>query len=364
MEAQRHSRYYYSFDVLRVIMILLYCAGGVTLPGTVGHIIGIVSSAAPVTFFVTSGYLVIGSNHGAEERLVRAIKRAAILFFILAAVYTVLNAAFYRFYGMNFAVVFQSRRRWFEFLLLDQWPFVIGEGIWFIQCLLYGYLVLYALFKLKLMKYDWIIMLCCMVLLLFTGELAGLVGFHVLGYDHIASTVLTRSVPYLLLGRWLRQKRGLFSKVRNIHLMAAAPIALCLSVLEQYLLEDAGLLVYESHFIGNGLFAAILCLACARRPKFGAKFVHTFMRKYVKYVYIVYQPMVICIDYVLLPLIPSAYYSTFEIMFITVALAVLGIPWLIFGKLGENLRKKRRRTKHKTKAAPAAKPAEDEKKEQ
>ncbi|WP_139199771.1 hypothetical protein [Ruminococcus albus] len=51
--------------------------------------------------------------------------------------------------------------------------------------------------------------------MLLTGEFAGIIHFGILGYQYIPGNWLIRALPYLLLGKILREKSEMLFKIKN-----------------------------------------------------------------------------------------------------------------------------------------------------
>ena len=98
-------------------------------------------------------------------------------------------------------------------IVLCTWPFPVGETIWFIQALLYARVILWFMNKYGLMKHYKKILIVTALLTVFFGEFAGIIRFNFHGYTYIPGNAITRALPYMLLGRFLYEKReALFSR--------------------------------------------------------------------------------------------------------------------------------------------------------
>jgi len=328
MEGRRS--YYYSFDVLRVFLVLFLCIEATGFNGIPGMLLTMFRNTAPIAFFIISGFLVLGDPEAMEKRLPRAIKRTAIMFAGMVVLYLAVDFLFARMTNTSIAAVFVSKRSWFEFLALNLWPMVIGETICFIQCLLHGYIAMLLLVKTKLIRFDWIIILVCLAITLLTGEFAALVNFNLMGYHFLSANVVTRAIPYLLLGRRLYLHMDSFAKGSNVLYLLLAPIALCLTALEVILLSNSGNLIYYGHLLGNGLFAFDLVLLCAINPDAMIGMARPFMRSYVKYVYIIFQPLAYAFRLLILRFVPGNIEGLRLAVYLAAMAAVLGISWLVF----------------------------------
>ena len=78
-----------------------------------------------------------------------------------------------------------SKRMFFEFFVMNLWPLPIGDNIWFIQAMLYAYILIFIADKLKLLRFYRIALISLFIFMLLTGEFSGVIRFNVLGYPYI-----------------------------------------------------------------------------------------------------------------------------------------------------------------------------------
>ena len=99
--------------------------------------------------------------------------------------------------------------------------------------------------------------------MLLMGEFAGVIGFNFLGYPYIPGNWLTRALPYLLLGRLLREKReSLLNIPKFIHIIQFV-IGGGLVILELFVLARNDLLLYKGHMMGYGVMALVVSFVLA-----------------------------------------------------------------------------------------------------
>ncbi len=246
-----------STGYLRLILMLFVCFWAFGCPEPSGVVTSLSGFAIPA-FFVLSGYYVLDNNREVrQERLLRKIKRTALCFAFVFLFYVAINVVLI---FLHFATFTFSKRMLFEFLLMNVWPLPVGDNIWFIQAMLYAYIILFFADKLKLLKYYKIFLFVLIVIMLFTGEFAGLIRFDsILGYPCIPGNWLTRALPYLLIGRLLREKKRSLVKVKFWKYLIAFVVGGGLVLLELMLLVWANSLVYVGHMIGYGIMAVAVC---------------------------------------------------------------------------------------------------------
>ncbi|MBR2523163.1 MAG: acyltransferase [Clostridiales bacterium] len=248
-----------SAGYLRFVLMLFVCFWAFGCPEPTGIVTALSGFATPC-FFILSGYFVL-VDHPAERlgKVVRKIKRSAICMGIVLVFYILLNVGFCLLTNMGVAV---TKRVVFNFVVLNLWPMPVGDSFWFIQSMVYAYIVILIAEKLKLMRFYKIVLILLIVVMLLTGEFAGLIKFNFLGYPYIPGNWLTRALPYILLGRLIREKRSVILAMRKWTYIVMFLIGAGLVILEMILLGRNGLLIYEGHMIGYGIMAFAICSFC------------------------------------------------------------------------------------------------------
>ena len=205
-----------------------------------------------------SGYYVLDTKKEVRmEKVLRKIKRTALCFAFVFVFYVALNVPVMILNHMTLAF---SKRMIFEFVVMNLWPLPIGDNIWFIQAMLYAYIVIFILDKLKLMKFYRILLIVLFIFMLITGEFSGVINFsNPLGYPYIPGNWLTRALPYILLGKLLRDMKKKLVETKFWKYLIAFVVGGGLVVLELYLLALTGTLRYTGHFIGFGIMAFAVC---------------------------------------------------------------------------------------------------------
>ena len=241
---------------LRLILMLFVCLWAFGSPDPTGIVRSLSGFAIPA-FFILSGYYVLDNNRKVRmEKTLRKIKRNALCFVFVFLLYVVINVALIFLYHMGFEI---TKRVLFEFFALNLWPLVIGDNIWFIQAMLYAYIIIFILDKLKLMKFYKIFLVVSILIMLVTGEFAGAVRFGIFGYPYIPGNWLTRALPYILLGRLLREKKRSWKKVKFWKYIIAFFVGAGLVFIEIMVLGVLGVLNYKGHLIGFGVMAVAVC---------------------------------------------------------------------------------------------------------
>ena len=241
---------------LRLILMLFVCFWAFEFPEPTGIVKSLSGFAVPA-FFVLSGYYVLENKREVRmEKTLRKIKRTALCFAVVFFFYAVICAVLIILKYITFTF---SKRVLFEFFVLNAWPFKIGSNIWFIQAMLYAYIIIFIADKLKLLKFYKILLPILFVIMLITGEFSGMLRFNILGYPFIPGNWLTRALPYILLGRFLREKKRSLMKVQFWKYLIAFLAGGGLVLLETMFLSSIGVMQYVGHMIGYGIMAVAVC---------------------------------------------------------------------------------------------------------
>ena len=288
---------------VRLILMLFICFWAFGFPEPTGAVNSLSGFAIPA-FYVLSGYYVLVNKREVRmKKVLRKIKRTAICFAFVFLFYIALNVPVMLL--NNLTIVF-SKRLFFEFFVMNLWPLPIGDNIWFIQAMLYAYLLIFIADKLKIFKYYKIALFILFIFMLFTGELSGVIKFNnAFGYPYIPGNWLTRALPYILLGKLLREKKNSLMKTQFWKYLIAFVIGAALVVLEIFLLVFSGTLRYTGHMIGYAFMAVAACgLAVSIPITKGNRIVH-FDSAISGFIYVLMNPI-----YCLLVVFVSPMYPT------------------------------------------------------
>lgn len=254
-----HSR----ADVLKLCLMPFMFFVVLGFPGKIGGYISQYCNFVFQTLFILFGfYTLVPDKDQRFEKLKAALKRAFKLFAMMFITFMVLNVI-YLACNDSLSYLFSEniirKRTFFNFLVLNIWQLPVGNSIWFIQSLVYAYIFFIIAEKLKLNKLYLPILLLLIAFALATGELAGFCGFPYYEYSYIPGGAVTRAIPYMLIGMYLRKHIDKIGKIRNYYYLILFPIGLALAVGEIELLNYLGKLVYTGHTIGFGIMALSLC---------------------------------------------------------------------------------------------------------
>ncbi len=261
MVLKKNTTFYHpAIDRLRLILMFFMCIHLFGFPTSFGGFVRQFCGFVPIAFFILSGYLVLWDSGNRSAQIARTIKRTAIVFLVLAVVYFVMNIFYYYLRGVNVFSAFRSLRFWFNFLVMNVWQFDIGTAIWYVQSLLYAYIIIYFLEKWNLLRFDWLIAAILIVLTVCTGELAGVIRWNIAGYQYIPGNFFTRALPYILLGNFIHRNINAFRKVKRTWYRCGIACGIALMLGEVLLLAYIGKSGYYSHLLGMPVVAVSVCM--------------------------------------------------------------------------------------------------------
>ena len=330
-------------DKLKFALMPFVCFACFGCPTQYGSYIKVLSGFVAPAFFILCGFFMFGRN--SEERLdniKRGIKRSAAMFIPMFIVFLAINAVYYYFVnGINVFPTLLGKRKLFEIFVLSYWPFDMGASIWFIQDLLYVYIFLFLLEKIKLFKLYKVIMVLLLLATPFVGEFAKAVHFRFLGYNYIPIGFFTCALPFVLLGAFLREKfkRVLRTSTGLFYFFAIAGFIAAFAEME--LLAKHNLLAYTGQSIGLNLAAVGLCCIAFLNAESRENFFSKHGASYAKRIYILSQPVAFAL------LVPAQFFSLKFLLIVRDAGAIIVYPVClliayIIGRIKANVLRKKR----------------------
>lgn len=239
-----------------MICAILYSFG--LYPG-LGDLNGVIFGFSIPALYIISGYIVLHESPNKEERIKRTIKRTAICFFILFAVYLGIS---FLLEPENTLATIKTKKFWTDFLLLNMFSLHSGSVLYYVHSLLYAYIIVFVLNKLKLLKFDILFAILCLAVTVLTGELSNVIGFNFLGHTFLGGNFLTRALPYILIGSFINRKRKFFRELSLSNYLVMAFVGIVFTIAEYLSLSLTGNKVYVNHMLGMGLVAVAICLIC------------------------------------------------------------------------------------------------------
>lgn len=268
---------------------------GFPVSGVIGSYVTALSNFAALSFFIFCGFFVLAPHP--EMRMIKlkkALKRSWKFFLIMLAVYFALNVAYMAYLGelrTLFSAEYFRLSRIFDFLVLNFWPFPMGGSIWFVQSLAYSYLIIYLIEKLKLSKIYLPLLIVLIIFMLLSGEFARLVGFPYLGYYYIPGGTITKALPFMLIGMFIRKLVNKIDLVPRIVYVITFILGIAIAVGERILLSKFGLLIYTGNAIGYGIMAISTCLFALSDPVMSKNFLVNHGKSYARRMYAFCQPV-------------------------------------------------------------------------
>ena len=307
---------------LRLILMLFVCLWAFGCPEPTG-IVRLLSGFAIPAFFILSGYYVLDNKREVRtEKLIRKIKRTALCFAFVFLFYAAINVVLIILHIVTFTF---SKRMLFEFAVMNLWPYEIGNNIWFIQAMLYAYIVIFIADKLKLLRFYKIVLIILLLIMLVTGEFAGALRFSIFGYPFIPGNWLTRALPYILIGKFMREKKKSLMKVQFWKYLIAFLVGGGLSLLEATGLSALGVLKYQGHMIGFGIMAVAVCGLAISIPIERPNRVIHFDSAISGLIYVLMNPVYYVIALLLFPSYPDfiLYLGGFAALLVSAAIALI-----------------------------------------
>lgn len=241
---------------LRFVLMLFVGFWAFGCPEPTGFVT-VLSGFATPCFFILSGYFILVEDRESRlHKLQRKVVRSALCTVFVLVLYAIINAVIFFLSHMTLAV---GKRMIFNFVVLNLWPCPIGDNFWFIQAMLYAYIIIFIADKLNLFKLYKGVLVITIVAMLLLGEFAAVIKFNFLGYPYIPGNWLTRALPYILLGGFIREKRDALLNWPKFVYWILFVVGGGLVILELFVLARNGLLIYEGHMIGYGIMAFALC---------------------------------------------------------------------------------------------------------
>ena len=248
---------------LRFILMAFVCFRNYGFPEPTGLLSELSGFAAPC-FYILSGFFVLPDDREMSTgKTKRKIRRTVLCLAFMFILYLLVNIAVCVIQKIEVPL---SPRVVFNFLVLNLWPLPAGSNIMFIHSMLYAYIVIYIAQRLRLMRYYKAVLVFTFVFMLLTGEFAGVIHFDVLGYHFISANWLTRALPYILLGKFIREHGERMLSIRTWQYILLVAAGAVLTAGEMILLDRAGLLIYQGHMAGYGLMAFAACGLALSRP--------------------------------------------------------------------------------------------------
>lgn len=347
-----NRKYYESIDFLKVLLLVLIIISSYTLVNTTGLPVLSILNFCVGTFYLLYGYFVLRDGEDINERLKQAIRNTAIAFVIAAVVYFAFVCLLMLINGGSIAQLF-TKQTIFEFFVLNGWAPTLGGNIWIVHAALYALIIFYFMNKWKLLRYDMIIMIVLFIISILFGEGAGLIGFHVRGYNYIPGCFLTRAMPYMLLGRIIykaRFKRD-FRKIKNWMWAIIFVVGLALTIIEIYLLMSAGRLIYLNHMIGfipMSIAAVVFFLNLKHKFVFGKYYADIGYAGF--YLYSVVAQIIYLVLVNSFEVVPTTLYALLGVFTLVVTLA-LGI---VYARIKNGKAQKTENTENEEKTDEAA----------
>ena len=302
-------------------------------PTRFGGYVKIYSNFVAPAFYILCGFFVLCPDaEMRSEKIKRALKKSFKFFAALFITYSAISIVYFTVVGADWIPEVLRRRTLFDFFVFNMWPqaFPLGNSIWFIQSLFYAYVFFYIAERAKLSRYYAPVFIVCFLIMLFTGEFSAIVGFPYFGYMFIPGGAVTRAIPYMLLGMFVRKNADKFLTFRKRIYIIFFTAGILLTYLEIELLSRFHILKYYGHLIGLGIMALSVCCLALSYPILKENFLTLRGRRYARRIYALCQPVAFFITLIISMTINSDYFGYFiEYRSLIVYLLSIGIAYLV-----------------------------------
>ncbi len=291
-QKQLNNSRLYSIDAFRLVAAFFVVVIHFNFLGEVGNAVWINSYFAVPWFFIVAGLFLDLESEQALVRIKKRIKHIGIIFAVTALVYFLINSIYLGIIegkGFQWLIDSLTVKSIIKFLVLNVWPFEIGGAIWFLQAMLYTYILLFIVLKLKIkfLKYELLIIILFLMINAAVGEFSTVLGCHT-----IMANFFTRAIPYILLGHYISRKSKNIKNITNIACFLLIILSIFLTIIEYYVLKSCGALFYTGHYQGNTLMAVALVILLLNNPNwFKESKIVEWGIKYSLMIYLIHQPL-------------------------------------------------------------------------
>jgi peptidoglycan/LPS O-acetylase OafA/YrhL len=206
------SRRNFTLDLYKAIAAIGVVLVHFQFPGVMGRILCSVGVCGVAFFFIISGYFAYDPDDAAAcSKLMKRFRRNLLITLAAVAVYLVFTVAEQLILGTFTEWLGHFRDPWLipRMVILGDFEFIHGDPLWFMPALLYSYLILFVLHRLKISKYSYIVL--PLLLLLRIGMETYTNSF---GADwHMSGNFLVGGIPLMLLGHYMAYRKESFTKI-------------------------------------------------------------------------------------------------------------------------------------------------------
>lgn len=198
----------YSLDALKLVASFFVVFIHVSFGGVFGEVIKALAGFAVPIFFLTSGYFSYNViQHSDFNKIAKRIKSVLLIFVMAFVLYSILYIALN---GINsFLSIFAIRDTYIKFVFFNNFENTFFTPLWFLPALIYCYLVVLLLMRLKLTR----IIPIGMILFVVQVILSGIVMKRYQLSDVFARNFLIAGLPYFSAGYSIRLHKDFLCKV-------------------------------------------------------------------------------------------------------------------------------------------------------
>ena len=289
------KEYFDSADAVKLLLMPFVCCAIFGLPGHIGNYVANLCRFAAYAFFILCGFFSAESDDVGSPKTVNTLRRTGMRFVFLFVLYFVINFLLYTL-GMGVSMkgllsALLHKRVFFEVIVLCMWPFNMGKSVWFIQSLFYIRILLWLMKKYRLLRFYKLLMVIGILAMLFTSELAAVIGFNFVGYPYIPANWLTCALPNMMLGRLVYEKRSKLLALPKAVYPIGFVLGTALAFMEFTLLKNNGYLVHMGNAVGFYVMALSVCCWTFRTHSLDSSPLTVHGRAYSWSIYALCQPV-------------------------------------------------------------------------
>lgn len=301
------KRKYYSIEVARLFVSICIVLLHSTPTGGGGTLLHSILMFGVPFFFIISGFFAFRSGKERNEERIKKNIKYYLKFYIIAEIIYIVLSCIYATCFLDIDIItylksWLNTKEILEVILINDIIFDIGGPIWYIQALLYCYVIFYFFNKYDIFKYSNIIIVVTLIINSVVGEFSSVFSLDAIFPDgYIGGCFITRGIPFMLIGYNICHNEDFYKKISNKCCLIMIILGMISSILECTLLKTTGHLVYRGYYQGNMIIAFFLFVLCINNAEYGKNSKLSIIgKKYSLGIYLIHQPLIIFVYAILM----------------------------------------------------------------
>ena len=232
----------------------------IQFPGPAGKTLATVGAGGVCLFAVISGYACFGKSNEASEKILRRLKRNALITIASIAFYIIFSYFLMKSIGQyqQWILGFSNPRSYVRMLALGDFEFFYGAVLWYMVALVYCYIIFYFLIRYDRKKYIYILLPITVLLRIAVGIYVSSTGAS----WHLRDNFLIGVFPLMCIGYVLADQKEKVEKLTLPFLMTGTIVSAAAMFLTASI-NIAGLDISQPFIM---LFTVFLFTLGIRRP--------------------------------------------------------------------------------------------------